>query len=1024
MQMLGAILRGLRARALLSSGSVLLTALAIGSAVLGPVFAAAVTNSYVVTRLNEAPAGLTGTSRVFTPGGAMSTAEATEDAVAATTSLNQGPWGDTVATVESERFMALRGAVRFWARDGACDVLEVTGRCPEKPGEVLLLAKSAERAGASIGEPLDLVGFEPGALKGLGLPRPPLRTVTVVGTYTTPRTDDHWLVPSRLTVTNEATSDRGGGYAPYFPGPIFTTPETIEQLGDWTVRVDTFLDVPPDVTPADLAVAARSAAAIPADTTLDVEGGTLTDDGTNDLGAVVQEVEDQQATARSSIAPAVLSLVLVALALLMRLLNAASELRVPELALASLRGVTSRRLWGLGLAEPVTLLLLATPIGAGLGVGFSLLLVRQWLVPGLPLPLPAASWIAAALVLVSAFAVACVAVGLVVRESLASQLAGVRRPVAARRWSVVAQLTLVALAAAILVSKLSDAGQGDPDVTDLLLPVLLAVVAGLGATRLTSALATWWTRRSRGRSLSGFVSSRALSRRQEGTLVILPITAAIAVAVFGAGVYSSAADWRTSVAATISPADTTWHSPVSFAETLELTRRIDPEGQWVMAAGSVLNPGANFSVVDSSRLATVATWPPTWSPGLDVDQVVAAIKPPGTVPTFAGRRISVTVDNQVASDGPLALEVRFGRRDGIPLKVYLGPYDRGESTSSAKVPWCGDVPCPIEGMTLGGGAGTNTAMSGTATITAIDADGEPVPGVLGDADWVATPDPAVRSAITGLEVTDTGIDLDLDTGDSVGMARLTAGGIVERRPALEGPKVRQTALAKLDEGFGLIRVDPVGRVEGMPFVGPSGLLVDYSSFITDRPVYDSNLDTRVLQRAGAPAEITDALSAAGLSIESTLAGERQVLDQTAYALALRLYGVVAALVLVMALAGLFVSAAVQLPARRRDAAALRVVGVPRASVMVAVVRELAVVLGSAAIAGILAGSLAQYVVLRTITLGYAEGLATPALVATISPVRLVVLALLAAAVFGAVALVSASMTVRGARGSTLRESAR
>ncbi|RYB93944.1 FtsX-like permease family protein [Nocardioides oleivorans] len=1024
-QLLGAILRGLRARALLSSGSVLLTALAIGSAVLGPVFATAVTNSYVVTRLDEAPASLTGLSRVFTPGSAMGTAEASEDAVSATDALNEGPWGTTTATVESERFMALRGAVQFWARDGACDLLDVTGRCPEKPGEVLMLAKAAEQAGATVGERLALVGFEPGGLKGLGLPRPPLRTVTVVGTYTTPTSDDQWLVPGRLTVTNEAVSDKpGGGYTPYSPGPVITTPETIEQLGDWTVRVDTLLDVPPDVTPDDLAVAASSAAAIPEDTSLEVEGGTLVDDGTNDLASVVQEVEDQQATARSSIAPAVLSLVLVALALLMRLLNAASELRVPELALASLRGVTSRRLWGLGLAEPVALLVLATPIGVGLGIGFSLLLVRQWLVPGLPLPLPASSWVAASLVLVAAFAVACVAVGLVVRESLASQLAGVRRPVAARRWSVVAQLTLVALAAAILVSKLSDSGQGDPDVTDLLLPVLLAVVAGLGATRLTAALATWWTRRSRGRSLSGFVSSRAISRRQEGTLVILPITAAIAVAVFGAGVYSSAADWRTSVAATISPADTTWHSPVSFAETLELTRRIDPEGQWVMAAGSVLNPGAHFSVVDSSRLATVATWPPTWSPGLDVEEVVDEIRPPGTVPTFDGRRISVTVDNQVESDRPLALEVRFGRRDGIPLKVYLGPYARGESTSSAKVPWCGEVPCPIEGMTLGGGAGTNTAMSGTATITAIDADGEPVDGALAGADWVPTPDPAVRSAITGLDVTDAGIDLDLDTGDSVGMARLTAGGIVERRPALEGPKVQQTALAKLDEGFGLIRVDPVGEIEGMPFVGPSGLLVDYSSFITDRPVYNSNLDTRVLQRAGAPADVTEALSAAGLSVESTLAGERHVLDQTAYALALRLYGVVAALVLVMALAGLFVSAAVQLPARRRDAAALRVVGVPRSSVMVAVVRELAVVLGSAAIAGILAGSLAQYVVLRTITLGYAEGLATPALVATISPVRLVVLALLAAAVFGAVALVSASMTVRGARGSTLRESAR
>lgn len=1021
--MLGAILRGLRSRALLSAGSVLLTALAVASAVLGPIFAGAVTNSYLVTRLREAPASLTGLSRVFTPDAAGASDDAVRAAIAGTESLNDGPWGESVAIVESENFKALRGSVEFWARDGACEALEVTGRCPQKKGEVLMLAKAAEQVKATIGEPLVLdIGGSPG-YQALTLPEPPLRTVAVVGTYTTPSTDDRWLVPGRLTLTNEQASD-GGGYTPYSPGPIITTPETVEAMGGWTVRVDTFLDVPADITPSELAVAATSATTIPDGETVDVEGGTLVDDNTNDLAAVVKEVETQQATARSSITPAVLSLVLVALALLMRLLTAASELRVPELALASLRGVTSRRLWALGLAEPLTILVIAAPIGVALGLGSGLLLTRAWLVPGLPLPVGAGSWIAAALVLLAAVAVACVAIGLVVRESLASQLSGVRRPVAARRWSVIAQLTLVALAAAVLLSKLSDTGGGDPDVTDLLLPVLLAVVAGLAATRLTALLATWWTGRSRGRSISGFVSSRAISRRQEGTLVILPITAAIAVAVFAAGVYDSAATWRTSVAATASPADTTWRSPVTYAETLALTRRIDPAGDWVMAAASVLNPGAQFAVVDSSRLARVATWPPTWSPGLDVEQVAEKITPPGVVPTFSGRRVSVTIDSDVQSERPLTLEVRFGSRDGVPLKVYLAPFGPGESTRSARVPSCRDLPCPIEGMTLGGGAGTNTAMSGSAVVVSIDSDGKPVPGAIEGADWVPTPDPAVRSAITDLRESDGRLELDLDTGDSVGMARLTAGGIVRQRPALIGPKVRQTALAKLDEGYGLIPVGPVAEIEGMPFVGPAGLLVDYSSFITDRPVYDSNLETRVLQRKGAPTEITDALSAAGLTVETTLARERHVLDQSAYALALRLYAVVAGLVLLMALAGLFVSAAVQLPARRRDAAALRVVGVARTSVMVAVMRELAVVLGSAAIAGILAGSLAQYVVLRSLTLGYAEGLATPALVATISPLRLVALALLAAAVFGIVALVSASMTVRGARGATLRESAR
>ena len=68
-----------------------------------------------------------------------------------------------------------------------------------------------------------------------------------------------------------------------------------------------------------------------------------------------------------------------------------------------------------------------------------------------------------------------------------------------------------------------------------------------------------------------------------------------------------------------------------------------------------------------------------------------------------------------------------------------------------------------------------------------------------------------------------------------------------------------------------------------------------------------------------------ALTEAGLTVETTLAAEQRVLDQSAYALALRLYAVVAVLVLLMALAGLFVSTAVQLPgpAPRRCGAARR-----------------------------------------------------------------------------------------------------
>jgi hypothetical protein len=83
-----------------------------------------------------------------------------------------------------------------------------------------------------------------------------------------------------------------------------------------------------------------------------------------------------------------------------------------------------------------------------------------------------------------------------------------------------------------------------------------------------------------------------------------------------------------------------------------------------------------------------------------------------------------------------------------------------------------------------------------------------------------------------------------------------------------------------------------------------------------------------------------------------------------------------------------------------------------------------VVLGSAAVAGIAAGLLAQYVVLRTVRLGYAEGLNTPHLVTSLDLARLALLALVAVVVLGIISFTTASLTVRGARGSTLRETAR
>jgi predicted lysophospholipase L1 biosynthesis ABC-type transport system permease subunit len=210
----------------------------------------------------------------------------------------------------------------------------------------------------------------------------------------------------------------------------------------------------------------------------------------------------------------------------------------------------------------------------------------------------------------------------------------------------------------------------------------------------------------------------------------------------------------------------------------------------------------------------------------------------------------------------------------------------------------------------------------------------------------------------------------------------------------------------------------------MPFLGPDGVMIDYRQLVADRLIFNQTFDAFVAADASTPSTMRRALQERGYTVATTVAAQERTLGQGAYALALRLYSLVAVLVLLMALAGLVVSTAVQLPPRRRDAAALRVVGVPRRAVMSAVARELGAVLAGAAVAGIAAGALAQYVVVRTVRLGYVESLATPALVARVDWGWIGALVLGAALVLGGFALASALLTVRGARGATLRESAR
>ena len=544
--MFATVLRGLRARALLSAGSVLLTSLAIGSAVLGPIFQEAVTNSYLVTRLNEAPNQLTGLSWVYQPSGGT----ASEPGRGAGAGPGRGGRRGRAVRAADDRarerpVRRARGHRRLLATEDACAHLTVEGACPEQPGEVLMLAGDLDRNLLEIGDEVEVGRADRHGHGRRHLPGAVRPRATSGST-------------SRSSPACPRFETAAGIVMPYQPAPFVTVPEAFAELPSsaWHVDVARLLVAPPDLTLDDLDTALATATTLEEERAVEVEGGRLRGDTVNDLELISTETRAQQEIARSSIGPAVISLVLVAMALLLRLLMAAADLRLPELSLASLRGLGRRQMWGLGLSEPLALLALAVPVGA---------VARRRDGPG-PGPLVAGARTAAAAAggvgrvragrgrrarsLVAVLAVGAGAPGLAVRAAhrrTPSEGVGSRRdhhparPGRHRRRRAGQQAVR---------RRPGPARRHRPG------PAGAAGRRGRASRRPgpRPRLATWWTRRRRRtKSLPGFVAARAISRRQEGTLVILPVTAAIAVCVFGAGVYDSAASWRTSVAATTAP---------------------------------------------------------------------------------------------------------------------------------------------------------------------------------------------------------------------------------------------------------------------------------------------------------------------------------------------------------------------------------------------------------------------------------------------------------------------------------------
>lgn len=247
-------------------------------------------------------------------------------------------------------------------------------------------------------------------------------------------------------------------------------------------------------------------------------------------------------------------------------------------------------------------------------------------------------------------------------------------------------------------------------------------------------------RSARRRGITGFVAARAVSRRREGSLVILPLTAALAICVFAAGVYAAASTWRASAAATEVGADYAYTSPAGLPETVALTHEIDPEGQYLMAAG-VLDVGdvGEKLILDAPRLGRVGVWPASWTPGMDGEAVSRALSTTRPALTLSGARFELAVDNQVTSNvGELGVALSLETAAREQRTVFFGPFPGGTSTAASAAPFCRNG-CLVEKMSFGGPAAASARMTGSVTIRSLSVDGSAGDEAFVDPDaWAVT----------------------------------------------------------------------------------------------------------------------------------------------------------------------------------------------------------------------------------------------------------------------------------------------
>lgn len=932
----GLVFGALRARPGQSTILFLLATLALAAATAAPMYAAAAGRT---VRLHELRAA-TGADRAISAWGPLPAA-ALDRVDSIRRQMGDAARGSGLTEIAG---LDLRGqllpaaaSVTLAARDGVCDHLVVTGRCPQAAGEAVV-APAVARA-LKMGDQLRV------GATGLDAPL----SLRVVGTYRfKDAAEAYWAGWPGVA----DASDR-------VDAPIFVTAQTLLDARPQSVdaRFDLVaLDaaaLAADPEPVE-AVAAAVRQAAPASFTV-----------TTLLSRLVSRIHDSEQALTAGVVVGAGQLILICAFVLLLAVGQAAVERRPQTALAALRGAPARHRFLLAVGPNAVLI-----VAGGL-VGFA----AGWLAVAAAArfgfddraavrPDPLAYAVAGGTLLL------VLAAGVVAERGgqLGARAGGVlealrQTPPRRRDWrGDMVDLVVVVLAVAAVYQLSSGAtGGGVP----ALAPMLVALACGLVAGRLVLpvAVVVGAAQLRRGR-LAGGLAALQLARRPTAHRLLALVTVAVALfgqAVSGLDTVGRAAQARARLELGAERVlDVQAASPATL---LAMVHSVDPDGRWAMAAVRQQIGDQTAVAVEADRLATVAYWPQD-APA--VSEVAAALRPP-TNPTITVTGRELLLD---ATGPQTRTAVRLVRADGTSFDAV---FTDGRAQTPGCVPagcrlaWF-SFPASAEGMQLRQLSQTGpdrVIIDGASFASA----GRWRPGfntgpgevtVLHGPDWLgARYQPAdPRNIASEIRV--------LAADAPVPMPLVAAGP----------PSLAQTGQVRQVAGLsaGLRSVDVVGVARGLPGVGDAGYLVDndYASRLSSEPP-EGSVRYQVWLARGAPQSIVDRIRGRVTVVgEQTVAQRRAQLLDRGSGQAVRLNLIAGLLGLALAAAAIAVVAALERDRRVAELRALRVQGLPPGAAAACGRLTYAGLVGGGLLAGVAAAA-ASWAAVRKVVPAFVDG---------------------------------------------------